>query len=115
MLVERSGLGHNATVTSAVPVSDLENTEIPVSSKRRAIENILKDKGAQDTSAIDREINTYLDWSADCVEDDGLLFWKRKHGDFQASKIICRFHHQVSLSNACSRLLVSLSTAGVRH
>jgi len=52
----------NPTSSSTVVASDAEsmqNQPLHVSAKRRAIENILKDRGTQQASAIDREINTY--------------------------------------------------------
>ena len=57
-----------------VPVNDGDKAEGLFSAKRRALEHILKQKGVGDSSAIDREINLFLDWNNDTIEDDGLLF-----------------------------------------
>jgi hypothetical protein len=75
-LTERSELDAVSVIASPVPVPvyDGDKAEsLSVSAKRRALEHILKQKGVADSSAIDREINTYLDWNYDTIEDDGLL------------------------------------------
>ena len=109
----------NPTSSSTVVASDAENMQnqpLHVSAKRRAIENILKDRGTQQASAIDREINTYLDWPTDCFADDALLFWKEKQKEFPnlkrlAKDAICLFQLLVSLLRACFQPLGTLQTA----
>ena len=90
-----------------VPVNDGDKAEGLFSAKRRALEHILKQKGVGDSSAIDREINLFLDWNNDTIEDDGLLFWKRKHQDFPNLKIVARHYLSISASSVAVECMFS--------
>ena len=71
------------------------------------IENILKDSGTQQASAIDREINTYLDWPTDCFADDALLFWKEKQKEFPNLKRLARRYLSISASSVAVESMFS--------